>query len=261
MNKYEIKELLLFASHVGKLMLESGAETYRVENTIEYIVKSRKIKDVQIFVIPTSIIVSVEHSGELFTRVERIHKIAINLTRISVVNELSREFVGTDLSIRDANLKLKSIEIEKQFKNATTLIAGGVAGGFFTLLFNGGVFELIGAFFASILVVSTVSFLEKRGSTHFVTNICGGIMAALVSTLFYYIYKTVGVSSSVDVMIIGSIMPLVPGVALTNAVRDSISGDYVSGLSRTAEVLVIGLGIAFGVGLVVNYTLNHIGGM
>ncbi len=55
-----------------------------------------------------------------------------------------------------------------------------------------------------------------------------------------------------DIIIIGSIMSLVPGVAITNAMRDTISGDFISGLSRGMEAVFSALAIAFGVGLILN---------
>lgn len=49
-------------------------------------------------------------------------------------------------------------------------------------------------------------------------------------------------------VIVGSIMPLLPGVALTNGIRDFISGDLISGVSRVSEALLTAIAIAVGIG-------------
>ena len=55
-----------------------------------------------------------------------------------------------------------------------------------------------------------------------------------------------GLGDNVDLVTIGVLMLLVPGVALTNAMRELVAGDTYSGLSRTAEAILIAMGIALG---------------
>ena len=59
-----------------------------------------------------------------------------------------------------------------------------------------------------------------------------------------------GVACSLDKVIIGGIIPLVPGVALTNGIRDVANCDYLSGTIRAIDAVLIAAGIALGVGLV-----------
>ena len=51
-----------------------------------------------------------------------------------------------------------------------------------------------------------------------------------------------------DVVISGSILPLLPGVAITNAIRDTLQGDYMSGGARAVEAFVMAASIAIGIG-------------
>ena len=55
-------------------------------------------------------------------------------------------------------------------------------------------------------------------------------------------------------------MLLVPGMIITNAIRDTISGDLVSGLTKAAEAILIAVSIAVGTGMVMNIWINHLGG-
>ena len=52
-----------------------------------------------------------------------------------------------------------------------------------------------------------------------------------------------------DTVIVSSLMPLVPGVAITNAVRDTLQGDYISGSARMLEAFLKAASIALGVGI------------
>ncbi len=89
--KDNIRKLLEIAIYAGKLMLENGAETYRVEETINLICKSKGIERTQNFTIPTAIFLSCEHEGEFYSYIERTKSIRIDLEIISLVNDFSRE--------------------------------------------------------------------------------------------------------------------------------------------------------------------------
>src|SRR5690554_4095156 len=86
-----INELLKLASFAGQLILENGGETYRAEDTMVRMLEN-KVDDVETFVTPTGIFVSVEHSGNIYTKVSRITRRGTDLNKIALVNDLSRRF-------------------------------------------------------------------------------------------------------------------------------------------------------------------------
>lgn len=255
-----IREVIVFAISAGKIMLENGAETYRVEDTMEILCKSQGISKVQSFVIPTGIFLSVDHEGEIYTFLERVFSTDINLKIITEVNELSRNFVSQNLSIEDGIKALKKIKKSKKVSKQMMYLGSGIATSFFTLLFKGGPIEFV----LSFILGMTVNFiLEKSGKmfpSFFIKYIAGGLTTAFLSISVSVLGELVGISIDSDKIIIGVIMLLVPGVAITNAVRDTISGDYVSGLSRAAEALMIATAIAIGVGIVLNIFYSIAGG-
>ena len=71
-------------------------------------------------------------------------------------------------------------------------------------------------------------------------------MAAFISRL---VSSTPMFSLHSDKIIIGSIMLLVPGLALANAMRDFISSDTVTGISRATEAILVATGLAIGVAI------------
>lgn len=248
-NKNEAKKLLLLAILAGRIMLRNGAETYRVEDTIERIIKSRKnIKYADAFVTPTGIFASLEYEDEVFTYLVRIKSIRIDLNKINLVNDFSREFVSSKMSIDEGMKKLKKINNGETYSLLFKSLFGGLSCGFLSILFGGNVLNFISSMLIGFFVVLTVNKINRYKLTFFINNFIGSIIATILSILL----TTIGIAENMNVVIISSIMPLVPGVAITNAMRDTISGDFVSGLSRAMEAIFSALSIAFGVGIVLN---------
>ncbi len=260
MHQVNQKKLLVMALYAGEIMLKNGAETYRVEDTIIRLCKSRKFPFVEAYATPTGIFISVDNDGEdlneMITYVKRIQSRSINLNKVAEVNSFSRKFVDEDMSLEEAMAQLKAIDQLLPYPLPMEAFFGGIASGFFTLLFGGNHFDLVGALITSIFITVSVNKFSKLGLNSFLTYTTGGFIAALSAIIFSYLHPLI----HVDKVIIGAIMVMVPGVAITNAVRDSISGDLVSGLSRGAEALLIATSIAFGVGFVLKTWIYLTGG-
>lgn len=257
----EIEALIDLAMFAGKIMLENGAETYRVEETITRICYSRDIQNVETFVIPTGIFVTCHYEGKLYSYIKRIKEFTIDLHMIDLVNEFSRRFVTSTESIKEARRALEVISNSPTFHPLVRWVFAGLAGGFFSLLFGSGIIEFILAFITSAFTIGLIDQFDKLGQSFFLKNILGGMCTMGGALLLSSILSKFSLDAQVDLIVIGSIMPLVPGVAFTNAVRDSINGDFVSGASKLLEVVVIAFGIAFGVGIVLNFHLLFQGGM
>ncbi|WP_425446011.1 threonine/serine exporter family protein [Dethiothermospora halolimnae] len=255
--KKEVKELLVMSLLAGRIMLKNGAETFRVEDTIIRLCKSRfNIKYAEAFVTPTGIFLSVEYEDDIISYIYRITTIKFDLNKIALVNDFSRKFVNSNMPIKDGHRILKDIDKSKTYSTGMKLIFGGIAGGFFSLLFGGQFFDLLGAFIISVAVVFLTDYLSKANVYFFLRNILGGILVTILSIIF----SKLVMQSDMNKLIIGAIMPLVPGVAITNAIRDSISGDFLSGMSRGLEALIIAFSIAFGVGITLRIYFTYFGG-
>ena len=261
LERYEINELLLFASLAGRVLLENGAETYRAESTVEHILSSRGVSNIQAFVIPTAIFLSIEYENELYSHIERNKRIGIDLMRITRVNDLSREFSASDMTVAEAKIKLNDIKKSSQYNLWTRLLFAGVGSSFFTLMYNGGLIEFGGAMIASVITTAVTEFLFALDASLFMRNIFGGVVAAAASIAFSVLCALLGIQVDMNIIIIGAIMTMVPGVAITNAVRDSISGDYVSGMSRTSEAIVISVALVLGVAVTLNSARLLLGGL
>ncbi len=254
-SRDEVKNLLVLAIFAGRIMLKNGAEIYRVEDTVQRICSSREnITNVDAFVTPTGIFISVEYQNEVFTYLRRVRNLTTNLNIISEINEFSRRFVQTDISIEEGIKILTSIDTTKPYPPVIKALFGSVAAACFSLMFGGTIRDFISCVFVSFIVIIILNKLSRFELTFFLENFLGAFLASS----FSYATVLIGFGENLDMIIIGSIMYLVPGVSMTNAVRDTMSGDFLSGQSRGVEAIFSALAIAFGVGIVLNFYLKGV---
>lgn len=258
MNSNDENFVINLAINVGKIMLESGAEIYRVEETIERMITSKLDSKVDVFVLPTGIIVSVKSSTNSTTRLERIHSTQLNLEAISRANSFSRIYTQNNLSEKELEILLTSLTDIPQFSKRTTFIFTGIAGGLFTGLTGGSILETLIAFVASISVGYLLTKLARFNPNFFIKNIIGGFLIAGIGVLSYFIFEKFGFYLDYNRIIIGPLMTLVPGVALTNGIRDLISGELIAGGAKIIEAIFIAIALAFGVGIALQISFSFI---
>lgn len=238
---------LLFktAMLAGEIILTSGAETYRVEDTMERILSLSGYDSIEVFVTTTGIIATLSNQGsEPITSVKRIPKRFNNLNRIYCVNEVSRKLCEQKISLEEAHQELKEIKTYIQYGTFAILTSTTVATVTFTILFGGYGMKLAVAALNGILIVCFGLLIEKRNKSEFMKNM---MISAIIAFTTMACCKGLHIEKTEEI-IIGTIMPLVPGIPITNAIRDTLQGDYVSGVARAMEAFVYALAIAVGVG-------------
>lgn len=245
-----IIDIALFA---GKTMLENGAETYRVEETIQLLCEAQCLEEVNCFCVPTGIFLSVNFEGHDHTYVRRIKNSRIDLEVISLINDFSRRFTSGQIEADEALEVLTAIANSPKFPFAVRLGFAGIAGGFFTLLFKGSLLEFMATFLVCLLTASVLEVHAFKRRAYFIKHALGGFLIALGTWLLQSLCEKNGLPLRSDIVIIGALMPLVPGVAFTNALRDTISGDFLSGISKLSEALAIAVAIALGVGATLHF--------
>jgi len=241
----ETEKILKFAIDAGEAMLKNGGETNRVEDTMVRILKKYDFGEVDVFVTPTGIFASViDTEGKSFSLVKRILTRTTNLEKIALVNSLSRSFVNSSINIENAVLELENIREKKPYSHWYKCWASALACACFSLLFGGNINDAAAAFLTGFALHNVKEKLSgEKLSPSIVTVICGTFVALSILILYKF-----GLGKNVDKEMIGSLMPLVPGVGLTNAVRDIMVGDYISGTSRIMDAFLVAVCIAVGVG-------------
>ncbi|WP_042275097.1 threonine/serine exporter family protein [[Clostridium] dakarense] len=248
----DINRVLNFSSNAGKLMLQSGGETYRVEETISRICQSFDVDEVDVFASPTAVIVSVSVDGKVHSIVKRIKSRGIDLNKVHNINSLSRKIYNEKLNIYECEQELEKLSKEDSYDVKTQLIVSGIATSSFTLIFGGSINDIIASFIIGIILKLSLIGLGKSSLNEFFINSIGGAIIAIYSVILL----DFGIISQIDKLIAGAIMILVPGLALTNSIRDVIDGQLVSGLTKASEVLLIGISIAVGTGTIIHLYLK-----
>ena len=251
-------KILHIAADAGRIILQSGGETYRVEETILRICYAFKVKHADSFVTPTGIMISLtDENGETISLIKRISSRTVNLEKISKVNDLSRELSETSLSLELVEKKLKEIDATPGYSDKSLITASAFSAGFFTLLFGGTFRDFLVSIFIGVVIKLISLSLNNIRINDFFINSLGGSIAALLALISIKL----NLGQNEDKIIIGSIMLLVPGLIITNAIRDTIAGDLVSGISRAIEAIFIAIAIAVGSGIVIKIWYMYVGGV
>ena len=252
-----IDKILHVSTHAGKILLESGAEIYRVEETIVRICKSFDVDFADSYVTPTGIIVSIyDKNKNTKTLVTRVTNRSNNLQKIHLVNNLSRNLSAQKYTISEVENELKLIDQSKTYSNFTTLICSGFGAACLTILLGAGLRDSIACFFIGLAIRGMAIIADKLLINSFFINSIGGAIAASGAILFHKL----GLVVNIDHVIIGSIMLLVPGLTITNAIRDTIAGDLLSGLTRSVEAIFVAISIAIGTGVIMSISVKYLGG-
>lgn len=252
-RKEDAHMILSIATLAGTIILENGGEVYRAEDTVTRICESREnIEDVDVFATPNVLFVSFNFMGDVITNLRRSKNPTINLNKIEMINTFSRNFVNNNMDLQEAKKELFRIKNKKNQSKLERIIPGTIASSAFCILLGGGIREFIATGIASFLMLMVLEKLKSYKLTFFINTFAGAFLASL----FAYITILLNISNDFDTVTIASIMTLVPGFSITNAMRDTLSGDFVSGLTRLTEAVVIALAIAIGVGLVLNFYIK-----
>ena len=241
------RQVLKIAGQAGKIILSNGAEIYRTEHTIKKICHAYGIDDVESFVTPTGIFLSIDDGEYIHTKLKRVDNRIINLDKISKVNSFSRQLQDDPLNYEQALAQLNKIKTDKpEYNFLAVTILTSIACAMYVILVRANYinfFPALLASFASQLMIKQSGFLKE---INYIPEMIAGFIAGLVALLFYRFGGAVYNSS---VITVSGILAFVPGVSATNAIRDAIDNDLISATSRGTEVILSSISLAAGVAL------------
>ena len=253
----DMHKVLDFALDAGRILLKNGAEIFRVEETIEYICKRYKIENVDTFVLSNGIFIASEKEGkEAYAKVKHIPLSGTHLGIVTAVNDLSREISAGKIDLDDAIIQLKEIEKMPPKNRIFRIVSAGLGSGAFCALLQGTILESAVAVLLGTILYTFITYTEKHTISKVIVNIVGSGMVTVLAIVIVNLFPAL----SLDAIIIGSIIPLVPGVAFTNAIRDIARSDFIAGIVRMIDALLVFVYVAVGVGVVLSIYQNVIGG-
>ncbi|RXK18030.1 threonine/serine exporter family protein [Macrococcus sp. DPC7161] len=244
MSQYDEQKVIDIAMLAGKILLESGAETYRVEDTMTRIANYYGLDHTHSFVTPTAIIFSLNDKSS--TRLLRINERTTDLEKISETNAISRGITSGQLSIDTAKDALKDLDkANLQYKMWLKVLASGIVSALFLFMFKGEWLDAVPAIIAGSIGYYITESIHLFTRIKFFAEFAGSLLIALVAILFI----SLGLSYSIDKIIIASVMPIVPGVLITNAIRDLMAGQLIAGISKGIEASLTAFAIGAGVAI------------
>ena len=246
-HTYEVMEVCLLA---GKIMLQSGGETYRVEDTMMRMAAAFGIVHSHSYVTPTGIIFSAEGAEPTKTKLIRISTRSTDLKKVAMVNSISRRITSGEINLEAALKLLKELDaLNVTFPFMVQVAAASIASGCFMIMFMGEWIDFIPAMITG--GVGYFGFLYFHRYIH--VKFFSEFLASFIIGLLSVIFVKMGLGQQLDKIIIGSVMTLVPGLLVTNAVRDLMAGHLVSGLSKGAEALLTAFAIGSGIAVVLSF--------
>lgn len=244
MEKEARKKLLHELLNMGEILLSSGAEVNRVEDTLNRMGKAYGASKMNAFVITSSMILTMTYpDGESFTESRRILRPGgPDFVKVEKCNALSRECCSNPKPVEE--LREQLIEIQKREMSLLRLYTGStLAAAGFAIFFGGGLPDGLVAALFGLFICLCQRRLDAYCANRVMFNLlCSFLMAAgvcLISRLIPCLKP--------DKIMIGDIMLLIPGLAMTSSVRDIIVGDTIAGIMRLVESLLWAFSLACGV--------------
>lgn len=255
----DVKQVVDIALEAGRILLKNGGEIFRVEETITRICNHFGVEHVDIFTLSHGIFVSAENEkGDAYTKVKHIPLSGAHLGIVAEVNELSRQITSGKVTLKEADMRLKEIEKLPAKGWQLQILGSGLSAACYGFLLGATLTESLVTFVIGCLLYFWVILAKHCHLSKIVINLMGGMLITVLAILARMILSPVVLRF--DGMLIGAIMPLVPGLAFTNAIRDVADSDFLSGTVRMMDALMVFVYIALGVGIVLTTYNNMTGG-
>ena len=233
----------------ARMILENGGETYRAEQTVERMAYGFGFRHVEVLAFPTGVTMTLlTEEGDSLTRIVRVNKRDINLARIDACNTISRSAASGRMTCEEALQALREADRKHVSKWWVQLAACALSSGFFAVMLSGGIPEFLIAVLCG-LVTQLVLFALARQN---VPGIISGMLCAICTAIIALAANRIQGDVQIEPVISGAIMPILPGLAMTNAIRDTITGDLISGGARSAEAILRALTLGAGIGIVIS---------
>ncbi len=227
---------------IGVLLLDCGAEVSRVEDTLGRLGKVYGAERTDAFVIPSMISMSLTFPGETLTETRRINSNgSTDFFRLEKLNALSWECCAQPLPLEELERRIRKIASGHKPKSVV-YFGSALAAGSFALFFGGSGWDALAAGAFGLLIC----FLQERLGRTELRQVAFNLVISLLTGLCVGLLTLFLPALHMDKILIGDIMLLIPGLAMTNAVRNMLVGDTISGVIRLAETLIWAAALAGG---------------
>ena len=248
---------------IGESMLISGAENYRIEDSLYRMCRSYGFVKYDVFVIPSNIQITVEtENGDIITQVRHIENADIDFDQLDYMNNLCRYVCSHTPDEEELQKKYQEVKNRPPQHPAAKYFAGIMGGTGFAVFFGCNFKDAIVAVIVSLMIVVMGKWLEKREGNLFVYN----TILSFLSEVIIVLSVRNGFADHPERIMIGIVMLLISGLSTTNGIREILQKDYISGFINIMNSILGAAGIAVGTALAMlmlndfsaeGFILNH----
>ena len=251
MQDQETSQFLHILIRMGEALQNCGAEVYRVEDTLTRIAGAYGAEESNVFVITSSIVVTLKMpGGEPQTQTRRLRKGGnTDLLLLERLNALSRRICKAPPSVEEFERQLNGIVLQQPDPQLHLL--GCILGAGCSTVFFGG--TLPDGVLAGCIAV-LICFMQQKLAGFFMNQIEFQFIASFISGAAVFLLCGHMPMLHADKVVIGDIMLLIPGMMLTNSVGDILLGDIISGSMRLIEAVLLAASLALGIMAAILFT-------
>ena len=237
--------VLRIALDIGEGLLTNGADVHRVEFAIEKIARTYGAAHVDVFTIHSLILVAIYMpDGTHSTQSRRIIETCNHLTRLEMYNSLSREICSNIPSIEYVDEKIRDIKKDRVYPFYLTIVAYFLSAGSFAVFFGGTLLDGVAAGIIGVIM----SLLERVNIEH-INKMVKILLISFAAGILSCLTVRIGFGDSLDMIIIGTIMLLIPGLSFGNSMRDLLNGDTLTGTIKVVQAIITAVMMALGYAL------------
>lgn len=241
------EKLVSYMLDMGQILLTSGAEVNRVEDTLKRIGKAYNIQQTDVFTITSSIVLTARfNDNNIITQTRRIKNYETNLEQVEYVNQLSRNICKHTPDMVNLKSEIDKIKKTNKYDKKLIFLAYILVSASFSIFFGGSIFDAMASSIGGSIMYFALNVLKNIDINNFVTN----LLLSAISALSAVIFSKIGIGDNINNIIIGNIMLLIPGLALTSSLRDMINGDLISGVLGVLESILKAIAIAMGFAMI-----------
>ncbi|MBE6994481.1 MAG: threonine/serine exporter family protein [Ruminococcaceae bacterium] len=228
---------------IGEVLLKGGAEIMRVEDTLGRLCRAYGFASSDVFTVTSCIILTARlPAGDVMTQTRRVPARGTDLDSVARANALSRRLCARPVPLEEMQAEIAALRQGRSYPTWLQLLTWGVVSAAFSLFFGGTAMDACAAFCSGLVLFCAMTLGSRlRINSILLSCLCSGLTALTVALLC-----AVGLGQHHDKIIIGNIMLLIPGMALTTSLRDVINGDTLSGMMGFFESIVKAMAVAIG---------------
>lgn len=240
----KLKEILNFTTEIGYLMICYGADISRVEREVTELCKAYGIQEIDVFAVPSSLVITLSDGTSYHTKSRRIVSKSNDLDKVSQIVQLCQEMKRKKPEKEYVFHVLDEIKMQPGYRHWLILLAYIVISGTSAVFYGAGYVDGIfaGVIGAGIYPIQQLIKKFQGRSVFFVNLLCSSVATSFVALVMKFGW----IANSAPVLI-GIMITMIPGLAITNGMRNFINDDFIAGIIQMLEALSAVLGIVGGI--------------